>query len=73
MSIGYKKISEMISTEVGSVDHLTKLQKDKFKSLCDKIYMLEASTDSIASSKMIQNVMSEISFTADRIKEVGDQ
>ena len=73
MSIGYKKISEMISQEVESIDTLAKGQKEKIKLLCNKIYMLEASTDSLAGTQMIQNIMSEISFTADRIKELGDK
>ena len=70
MSIGYKKISEMISQEIDSIDNFTKSQKEKFKLLCNKIYMLETSTNSVSGSQMIQNIMDEISFTSDRIKEL---
>ena len=72
MSIGYKKISEMISREVEAIESLTEKQKQKFKFLCNKIYMLEASTDSVTNSRMIEDIVGEISFAADRIKEVGD-
>ena len=73
MSIGYKKISDMISREVGSINSMSEKQKEKFKFLCNKIYMLEASTDFVPQSRMIEDIMGEISWTADRIKELGDR
>ncbi len=73
MSIGYKKISEMISREVDSTDSWTDGQKEKIKLLCNKIYMLEASSESVPRSRMIESIMDEVSFVADRIKELGDR
>ncbi|RLA53326.1 MAG: hypothetical protein DRR42_05185 [Gammaproteobacteria bacterium] len=71
MSIGYKKISEMISREITSNDSMTEAQKEKFEQLCNKIYLLEASTDSVKGSRMIEDIMGEVSLVADRMKELG--
>ena len=73
MSIGYKKISEMISREIASNTSMTEGQKEKLERLCNKIYMLEASTDSVNGSRMIENIMGEISLAADRMKELGEK
>ena len=71
MSIGYKKISEMISQEISITDSISEAQKEKFEQLCNKIYLLEASTDSVNNSRMIENIMGEVSLVADRMKELG--
>ncbi|MEP6389020.1 MAG: hypothetical protein ABJ056_03755 [Halioglobus sp.] len=71
MSIGYKKISEMISQEISMTDSISGAQKEKFEQLCNKIYLLEASTDSVKGARMIEDIMGEVSLAADRMKELG--
>jgi len=71
MSVGYKKISEMISQEVAAIGHLSAEQQDRLRNLCNKIYMLEASTDSSSGARMKENVMGEISLAADKLRGLG--
>ncbi|KUJ82958.1 hypothetical protein AWR36_010470 [Microbulbifer flavimaris] len=72
MSIGYKKISEMIIDEINGIDHLNERQKGRLEQLCNKIYMLEASSNHNASSKIIDDLIGELSMAADRIKDLGE-
>lgn len=71
MSIGYRKISKMIEDEIGHVESLSSKEKEKLTLLCNKVYMLEASTDVISGARMIENIMGEIASTADRLREQG--
>ncbi len=72
MSIGYKKISEMITDQVRSVPSLNKTQQDRLEQLCKKLYMLEVSAESISSTKLVEEIMGEISVASDSIREMGE-
>ena len=72
MSIGYKKISEMISEEIEKLPELNERQRTRIEQLCNKIYMLETSSNS-SSAKLIEDLMGELSVAADRIKEFGEE
>lgn len=71
MSINYKKISEMISEEVNNVNGIDKGQKKTVSQLCNKIYMLNANLDSVSGSRMIEDIMGEMSLAADKLKDQG--
>ena len=47
MSIGYKKISEMIIEEVGKIEEIDDRQKKLLANLCEKIYMHNSNSVSI--------------------------
>ena len=64
MTIGYKKISEMIKKEVDNVEELNEAQRKKLSRLCDKIYMIEASATGKSAAKMKDDLMQEISRSA---------
>ncbi len=71
MSIGYKKIYEIIENESNNLESLTDRQKSRIITLCQKIYLMESSTDKYSAQKMIDEIMGEISHAASII--VKDQ
>ena len=70
MSINYRKITQLIEEEILKISDqdLTQKQREKLSSLCEKIYRMESSIESTGSTKMIENIMSEIVHEADFLK-----
>tara|TARA_B100000989_G_scaffold246064_1_gene193227 strand:- start:135 stop:353 length:219 start_codon:yes stop_codon:yes gene_type:complete len=69
MTIGYKKISQMIQKEVDAIEGLNDKQRRKLAGLCDKIYMIEASSTATSAVKMRDELMQEISRSAFLMQE----
>lgn len=68
MSIGYKKITELIDEEVEGIDVLTARQKDLLSDLCTKLYMLESSVEYQSASRLIDEMLAVIGNAADKFK-----
>ena len=73
MSIGYKKITDMIELEVNENSSLNKKQKQELARICKKIYMIEASVESIPGSNKVASIMGEVSLMADKIQIEGSE
>lgn len=71
MSIGYRKISDMITKEVRSIDNFDETKMLIIIDLCNKIYLEEASTDSMSGARTVDSIVGEITRFADRLKEEG--
>ncbi len=64
MSIGYKKLSELIDEEIKGMD-LSSNKKEVLADLCKKIYMMESSPDSMSSHKLIEEMGNVIGNTTE--------
>lgn len=71
MSIGYKKLSELIDIEVEELEELTEKQKEFLAELCKKLYMMESNDEFVSTQRLIDNMMGEIGNAADKFNEVG--
>ena len=69
MTIGYRKISQMIKKEVDAIEGLNDNQRRKLAGLCDKIYMIEAGATANSAVKMRDDLMQEISRSAFLMQE----
>jgi len=68
MSINYKRMSDLIKQEVRKLPELSDIQLERLEKLTNKIYLIE-STQSNSSSKMTEEIMSEISLVSDLWKK----
>ena len=66
MSISFKKINSMISSEVELCNDLSKEQKRTLREACEKIYMLESSVESVSTQQTISDIRGEITIRADK-------
>jgi len=64
MSINYKRMTDLIEQEVRNLSELSDTQSERLVKLTNKIYLIE-STQSSSSSKMTEEIMSEISLASD--------
>jgi hypothetical protein len=65
MSINYKKISQLISDEINQRD-LTREQKESLIKTCENIYRIESSIQSVGTSKIMDEIISEVSYISDK-------
>ena len=68
MSINYKRMSDLIEQEVRNLPELSDSQSERLAKLTNKIYLIE-STQSNSSSRMTEEIMSEISLASDLWKQ----
>lgn len=66
MSISFKKINSMISSEVDLCDELSMEQKRTLREACEKIYMLESSVESVSSQQTTSDIRGEVIMRADK-------
>ncbi len=64
MSIGYKKIADLIEQEANKLPELSSSQKERLGNLSKKIYTMEASIDAVSTQKIVDDIMVEISLAA---------
>lgn len=62
MSINYKKMSDMIVSEIKTIPSLSSFQIEKLARLSNKIYAIESSVDDISSQRIIDDIKNEISL-----------
>lgn len=67
MSIGYRKITEMLEAEIASNSNIIDNHKSDILRLCTKIYMLESSTDVSSKQRLIEEVRNAIAQEADNL------
>jgi len=68
MSIGYKKLAELIDVEVAEMKELSTKQNEVLAELCKKVYMIESSTDSMSTQRLIDEMSGVIGNSADQFK-----
>ena len=68
MSIGYKKLTELIDTEVDEISELSGEQKGVLAELCKKVYMMESSSDYVSAQRLIEEMAGVIGNAADKFK-----
>lgn len=68
MSIGFKKITDLLQDEINTLQDLSEVQRDRLVELCKKIYMLESSTETLGRQRMISEIMGEIGHATDTLK-----
>ena len=68
MSIGYKKLSELIDVEVEEMKDLSMKHKELLAELCKKVYMMESSTDNLSTQRLIEEMSGVIGNSADQFK-----
>lgn len=68
MSIGYKKLSELIDMEVDEMQELSVSHKEVLAELCKKVYMLESSGDYMSAQRLIDEMAGVIGNVADKFK-----
>jgi len=68
MSINYKRMSDLIEQEVRDLPELSDSQSERLAKLTNKVYLM-VSTQSNSSSKMTEDIMSEISRASDLWKK----
>lgn len=73
MSVSHKKINGLIENIINeskiikmSNSEIT-IDKEKFISLCQKIYLTESSTGSVSRSQMIEDIRNEIIWHAPKL------
>ena len=71
MSIGYKKLSELIDLEIEELEDLTSKQKESLAELCKKLYMMESNDEFVSTQRLIDNMMGEIGNAADKFNDDG--
>ena len=68
MSIGYKKLAELIDIEVDKVPGLSSEHNEILAELCKKIYMMESSSDNTSAQRLIDEMSGVIGNSADQFK-----
>lgn len=68
MSIGFRYITSLLREEIDSLPELSAMQKDRLFNLCQSIYLLESSVESISKQEMISEIMNEITLASDTLK-----
>ncbi len=68
MSIGYKKLAELIDIEVEGMMDLSVKHKEFLAELCKKVYMMESSTDNMSAQRLIDEMSGVIGNSADQFK-----
>jgi len=64
VSIGYKKVTELINLEVGEISQLSAKQKDSLSGLCAQLYMLESSSEYQSVSRLTEEMLGVIGNAA---------
>jgi len=71
MTIGVKKLSQLIQREVESLPSLTPSQKKDLTDLCIRIFAIESSASAgVGAQRLAESVRAEIAQVADRLKEM---
>lgn len=65
MSINYKRMADLIGTEVFKLSDLSEAQKERLEKLANKIYTMESTCQAISALKMADDIASEISIASD--------
>lgn len=73
MSIGFKKLEELIDEEIDRNSSLSSNQNETLARLCKKIYMFEAGQERVTTQTLVQNIKGEIANVADSLSNEGDQ
>lgn len=73
MSIGYRKISEMIAAEVSELSDLNDEGKAIIEQLCSKIYMLEVNPEYVSAGRLIEQITGEVSRTVDSLNRLEEK
>lgn len=69
MTIGVKKLSQLIQVEVENFKTLTPTQKKDLADLCIRIFTIEASASSgVSSQRLAESIRTDIAQVADRLK-----
>ncbi|MGZ3921985.1 MAG: hypothetical protein ACXVED_11435 [Bacteroidia bacterium] len=64
-------MADLIDQEVNQISFLSNSQKERLSKLSNKIYTLESSIDTISSTKMVDEIMTEISLASSDISGNG--
>jgi hypothetical protein len=68
MTIGAKKLAEIIQREVTTREDLSPEQRHELAELCQRIYATEASASSgVSAQRLIESIRTDISSVADRL------
>lgn len=70
MTIGFKKLSELIDEEVGAIPNMSASQRKVLTNLCKKVYLVESSsTSGVSPQKINEQMRGEIANVADQLVE----